>query len=164
MNKSPNSNYKIRFNDCDLFGHLNNSRYLDYFINAREDHLKEYYNLDLTVYYKNDLAWLVGSHEIVYLRPAIYNEVVTIQSTLLSADNEFLHLETMMMNEKKNHLKAIMRTKLIPVNTKTGKKEQHRPEFIEWAKSVENTEISNQENLQDRIKHLLSDFKAKQIL
>lgn len=143
MNKNPNSKYTIRFNDCDLFGHLNNSRYLDYFINAREDHLKEYYSLDLTMYYKNDLAWLVGSHEIVYLRPAIYNEVVTIQSTLLFADNEFLHLETIMMNEKKNHLKAIMRTKLIPVNTKTGKKEQHQQEFMEWAKTVENTEINN---------------------
>lgn len=164
MNKNPNSDYKIRFNDCDLFGHLNNSRYLDYFINAREDHLKEYYNLDLTVYYKNNLAWLVGSHEIVYLRPAIYNEVVTIQSTLLFADNEFLHLETIMMNEKQNHLKAIMRTKLIPVNTKTGKKEQHQPAFMEWAKTIENTAINNEENLQDRIKHLLSDFKAKQVV
>ena len=164
MNREPNSKYKIRFNDCDLFGHLNNSRYLDYFINAREDHLKEHYNLDLTAYYKNDLAWLVGSHEIVYLRPAIYNEVVTIQSALLFADNEFLHLETIMMNEKQSHLKAIMRTKLIPVNTKTGKKEQHQPEFMEWAKAVENTEINSYKNLQIRIKHLLSELKAKQTL
>ena len=45
MNKNPNLDYKIRFNDGDLFGHLNNSRYLDYFINAREDHLKEYITL-----------------------------------------------------------------------------------------------------------------------
>lgn len=162
MNKNPDSKYTIRFNDCDLFGHLNNSRYLDYFINAREDHLKEHYNLDLTVYYQNNVGWLVGSHEIVYLRPAIYNEVVTIQSALLFAHSEFIHLETIMMNEKKNHLKAIMRTKLIPVNTKTGKKEQHQQEFMEWAKTVENTEINNQENLQDRIKQLLSDFKTKQ--
>ena len=29
-----------RFSDCDPFGHLNNARYIDYFINAREDHLR----------------------------------------------------------------------------------------------------------------------------
>ena len=46
MNKHPNSIYKIRFNDCDMFGHLNNARYIDYLINARQDHLKDEYNFD----------------------------------------------------------------------------------------------------------------------
>ncbi len=45
--KEPVSNVVIRFQDCDPFGHLNNARYIDYFINAREGHLVEYYNLDI---------------------------------------------------------------------------------------------------------------------
>ena len=45
--KEPTSSVIIRFQDCDPFGHLNNARYLDYFINAREDHLAEYYDLDI---------------------------------------------------------------------------------------------------------------------
>lgn len=162
MNKNPNSEYKIRFKDCDLFGHLNNSSYLDYFINAREDHLKDHYSLNLTEYYKNDFAWLIGGHEIAYLRPAVYDEVVTIQSSLLYVDDNSLHIEILMMNQKQTHLKAIVRSKLIAVNTKTGRKEQHKPEFMQWAKTVENTEVGNQGTMQDRIKQLLSDFKAKQ--
>jgi acyl-CoA thioester hydrolase len=164
MNKNPNSVYTVRFNDCDLFGHLNNARYIDYFLNAREDHLKEYHNLNLSEYYKKDIAWLVGGHEIAYLRPALYNEVITIQSTLLIADNEFLLVETQMMNEKQNHLKAIMRTKLVPINTRTGRKEQHQPEFMEWAKTIENTEVDKQFNLQQRIKKLIIDFKSKEMV
>lgn len=162
MNKNPNSEYKIRFNDCDMFGHLNNSRYLDYFINAREDHLKEHYNLNLTEYYNNDFAWLIAGHEIAYLRSAVYDEVVTIQSTLLHVDDNSLHIEIVMMDQKQNHLKAIMRSKLIPVNTKTGRKEKHKPEFMQWAKTVENTEVGNQENFQNRIMQLITGFKAKQ--
>ena len=161
MNKNTTSVYKIRFNDCDMFGHLNNSRYLDYLINAREDHLKDEYSFDFTEYYKNDLAWVIGSHEIDYLRPALYNEMVTIQSTLLFVDNELLHVETIMMNEKQNQLKAIMRTKLVPVNIKTGRKVQHNPEFMNWAKTLENTEVNHQGNLQDRIKELLPVLKMK---
>lgn len=164
MNKNPDSTYKIRFNDCDMFGHLNNSRYLDYLINAREDHLKDYYSFDFTEYYKNDLAWVIGSHEIVYLRPALYNEIVTIQSTLLSVDNELLHIETIMMNEKKNHLKAIMRSKLIPINIKTGRKVQHNPEFMSWAKTLENTEIDTQINLQDRMNQLHTELKERKTI
>lgn len=35
MNKNPNSVYTVRFNDCDLFGHLNNARYIDYFFECQ---------------------------------------------------------------------------------------------------------------------------------
>lgn len=159
MNKTPKSNYKIRFNDCDMFGHLNNSRYLDYLINAREDHLKDEYNFDINYYYKNDLAWVIGTHEIAYIRPAVYNEIVSIQSTLLQVDSELLHVETIMMNEKQDHLKAIMRSKLIPINIKTGRKEQHNPEFLEWARTLVTDAIETQTNIQDRIKQLLTGFK-----
>jgi YbgC/YbaW family acyl-CoA thioester hydrolase len=160
MNKNPNSVYKIRFCDCDMFGHLNNSRYLDYLIDAREDHLKDQHDFDFNKYYKNDLAWVITGHEIAYLRPAVYNEMVTIQSTLLCIEEEFLQVETMMMNQEKTHLKAIMRSKLVPINIKTGKKERHQVEFMEWAKQLENDEVRNDGNLQDRIKQLLTAFKA----
>ena len=29
----------VRFQDCDPFGHLNNARYIDYFLNARQDQI-----------------------------------------------------------------------------------------------------------------------------
>ena len=90
MNKEPQSIYTVRFSDCDLFGHLNNARYLDYFLNAREDHLKSYYQLDLATYYLKGIGWLVGSHEINYLKPAKYNEEVTIKSSLIKANDQYL--------------------------------------------------------------------------
>lgn len=155
MNITPNSVYTIRFNDCDLFGHLNNARYIDYFLNAREDHLKQYHDLNLAEFYKNDIAWLVGGHEIAYLRPAMYNEIVTIQSTLLRADAECLWVETQMKNETETHLKAIMRTKFVPINTKTGRKSPHENSFLTWAKTIENTSIGPYDTLQERIRQLL---------
>lgn len=164
MNKIPISVYKIRFSDCDMFGHLNNSRYLDYLINAREDHLKDEYNLDFAEYYKNDLGWVIGSHEISYLRPALYNEMVAIQSTLLFVDSELLHVETVMMNEKQNQLKAIMRTKLIPINIKTGRKVQHNSEFMNWAKTLENNEINKLSNLQERMNQLNTELKERKTI
>jgi hypothetical protein len=41
------SQMKVRFPDCDPFNHLNNSKYIDYIINAREDQLLKYYNFDV---------------------------------------------------------------------------------------------------------------------
>jgi len=155
MTTTPTSVYTVRFSDCDLFGHLNNARYIDYFLNAREDHLKHYHALNLEEFYQNNLAWVVGGHEIAYLRPAVYNEIVTIQSALLKADAEFLLVETQMKNENQTHLKAIMRTRFVPINTKTGRKIPHESSFMEWAKTIENKEIVHYNTLQERIKQLL---------
>ena len=160
MTKTPHSVHKIRFSDCDPFGHLNNARYLDYFLDAREEHLKHAYDFNLTAHYTNGLAWVIGSHEIVYIRPAVYNEQVRITSTLLQAENDSLHVEMLMMNEQQDQLKAVIRTTFIPINTKTGKRDQHPADLLEWAKTIENAEPGMQTNLQDRIKTLLGELKA----
>lgn len=162
MNKNPSSIYKVRFSDCDLFGHLNNARYIDYFMNAREDHLKDAYNLVLTDYYQKGISWVVTSHEIAYLRSALYDEMVTIESSLLLAEFNNLYVELIMMDENKSHLKAIMRTTFTPINPKTGRKESHNSEFMEWAKSIENTETGIKKNLQERIKELRYLQKEKE--
>lgn len=161
INKEPHSLDKIRFSDCDMFGHLNNARYLDYMINAREDHLKQFYNFDFMEYYRNDLAWVISSHEIVYIRPAVYNEMVLIRSMLLAANMDSLLIETIMMNEKQDHVKAVMRSKLVPINIKTGKKEQHQPAFMDWANELVNTEVDAHEMLQDRVKNLLAACRER---
>ncbi|WP_298221697.1 acyl-CoA thioesterase [Flavobacterium sp.] len=162
INKTPNSVYKIRFSDCDLLGHLNNARYIDYFMNAREDHLKEHYKLSLVEYYQKGLAWVVTGHEIAYLRASVYDEMVTIETSLLSAEPDELCVELIMMNETKTHLKAIMRTLFTPINPKTAKREPHTPEFMEWAKSIENTAVDKHKSLQDRIKELRPILKERE--
>ncbi|MEM8567925.1 MAG: thioesterase family protein, partial [Bacteroidota bacterium] len=44
--KTLESIHTIRFPDCDPFNHLNNARYIDYFINAREDHELQHFNFN----------------------------------------------------------------------------------------------------------------------
>ncbi len=46
LDNNPSTRYKIRFIDCDPLGHLTNSRYIDYMLNAREDHVNEFYGID----------------------------------------------------------------------------------------------------------------------
>ncbi len=160
MNKEPQSNYTVRFSDCDLFGHLNNARYLDYFLNAREDHLKDYYQLDLVTFYQQGIGWVVGSHEINYLKPAKYNEKVTIKSSLIRANDQYLLVELQMMNAEHTEVKAIMWTRFIPVSVKTGKRENHPSEFMEFARSIELENNYAEGNFKDRIVALLKEKRT----
>jgi YbgC/YbaW family acyl-CoA thioester hydrolase len=124
--------YTVRFSDCDPFRHLNNARYIDYFLNAREDHLKDHYNMDLAEFYRKGLGWVILNHEIIYLRPASFNEKICIKTALLDAGPEHLQLEALMLDEKQRQLKSIMHTRFIPINLATGKKEPHAADFMEF--------------------------------
>lgn len=135
MEKTPVSFYIVRFNDCDPLGHLNNSRYLDYFLNAREDHLREVYGIDLREWAQRGDGFVVHSHEIRYLRPALYNESVTIQSALIAAGDSWLLVE-MLMFDQERQLKAILWTRFTHVNPQTGRKEALSAELAEFVRQA----------------------------
>lgn len=136
MQQQPQSFYTIRFPDCDPFGHLNNSRYLDYFLNAREDHLRDFYEFRLDDFYKKGAGWMVVGHNIRYLRPAMYNETVCIRSQLIDAGESHLLVELTMWDQPENTCKAICWTQFVPVSLRTGKRDKHDAGFFEFAKSL----------------------------
>lgn len=163
MNQHLESFYTVRFNDCDPFRHLNNARYIDYFLNAREDHLRDYYQFDLASVYKKGMGWVVMQHDITYLRPASFNEKVCIRTGLLDAGNEHLLVEMLMMNENQSQLKALMHTTFIPVSLSTGKREPHTTEFMEFISDKELRGINKETvSAKERIEHWQKIIKPGQ--
>lgn len=155
--------YTIRFNDCDPFNHLNNSRYFDYMLNAREDHIKEFYGMSLADFYRKDFGWVVGSHEIIYLYPAVYNERICITSSLIEITPEDLLLEMMMTNNESTHLKAVLWTKFVGVNTKTQRREDHPADFFAFAQTVVDHSIDAKKGLQERVNAIKKRMRAEKI-
>lgn len=147
--------YKVRFSDCDSFKHLHNSAYIDYMLNAREDHLKAFHQIDMTELYKKGSGWMVNKHEIVYLSPANYNEKVCIQSDLVKITDDSLLVEMLMWDETRKQLKAILYTKFIHIDLQTGKRANHGNWFIALAKPLERSELQKFTTLNERISDLL---------
>ena len=131
--KTWESQYLIRFPDCDPFNHLNNSRYLDYFINAREDHLLRYHQFNIYEYAKEKgISWVVSKNQIIYLRPALLMETVTIQTSLLRMDNREILVEMSMWNRDKSVMKAFLWTQFVHFNLITQRREVHSAELMAW--------------------------------
>ena len=147
------SKTKIRFQDCDPLNHLNNSKYLDYLINAREDQLIEHYGLNIfDNAKKTGTTWVVGAHQIAYLRPALVMETVTIDSQLLKYDKKQLQVEIRMWNEDKSILKSVMWSSFIHFNIIKGKAHEHNSEFLNL---FENVALPVSENsFDERVKKL----------
>lgn len=111
---------------CDPFNHLGNTRYLDYFINAREDHVLHSYGFDIYDYAsKTGESWVVAQNQIAYLSPARAMEKVFIRSSILEWNSSDVLVEMQMWNETCSRIKALLWTRYVHVNLRTQKRATH---------------------------------------
>ena len=122
---------KVRFHDCDPFNHLNNSRYIDYMIAAREDQLLTAYGFDVyELARKRQLSWVVAHTEIAYNAPAQLMEQLVIETRLLQYSNRSLLVESIMWDQHKQQLKSLMWARLVHYNLAAQASAQHNEELM----------------------------------
>lgn len=129
--KEPVALYTIRFSDCDPFSHLNNAAYVNYFMNAREDHLVDTYGIQLKDYAAKGLGWVVTQHQIAYLKPAFVAEKVNIHSRVLEFSNNQIKVEMWMTDEHQKKVKSFLWSIFTHIDLKTGRRAEHDPQMME---------------------------------
>ncbi|WP_242927267.1 acyl-CoA thioesterase [Pontibacter vulgaris] len=148
----------IRFEDCDPFGHLNNGRYIDYYLNAREDQLRDNYNLDIYAHSKNTgQAWVVASNQIAYLREVNFMETVTIKTSLRWYTDTDLLMEGQMTDIKTGAIKSVIWTRFTYIDIRKGGKAQH-PDYLKqvFSEVALDGEGKVDAYFEDRVKELRS--------
>jgi thioesterase-3 len=129
------SEARIRFQDCDPFQHLNNARYIDYFLNARGDQIWKNYKID--IYGSQGFSWVVGSNQIAYFKPALLNEKIYIETQVIEFSARIIKVEMRMYAAKDNSLKALLWVDSIPINLQTMRLDAHSPQLMEvFSKAV----------------------------
>ncbi|RPE08971.1 acyl-CoA thioesterase [Chitinophaga lutea] len=136
MTKEPVSQYIIRFNDCDPFSHLNNASYINYFMNAREDHLVDAYGIQLKDYAVKGLGWVVTEHQIAYLKPALVAEKVQIFSRVLDFSSSYIRVEMWMTDDEKKKVKSVLWSTFTHIDLKTGRRAEHDPQMMELLEQI----------------------------
>lgn len=150
----------IRFQDCDPYRHLNNIKYIEYFINAREDQILREYKLDIYQLAKEKLVgWVVGEHQISYISPALLMEKVVFQTRVIDFTEKTLKLECVMLDEHKKVLKCLLWSTLVHINLKTSFSEKHSTELMNLFSNV--VLPLDENHFSERILSLKNLYKAK---
>ena len=76
---------KVRGYHLDLYGHVNNARYLEFLEEARWGYFEDTIGLDRFV--ASGLAFVVVNININYRRPAYMNETIQVQTWVKSVSN-----------------------------------------------------------------------------
>jgi len=158
MLKKLSSSALIRFQDCDPLNHLNNAKYLDYFINAREDQVLKAYDIDIFRHMKQTgKSWVVRSNQISYVRPARVMEEVTIHSQLIDFSEHNLSVEMTMWDKKETHIKSIFWVKFTYFDISTQKSAVHESNLLDIFKHVVNP--IEDHFFEDRVTSILKALK-----
>jgi YbgC/YbaW family acyl-CoA thioester hydrolase len=132
LKKILESKTRIHYQDCDPFNHLNNSRYIDYMMEARTEQLLANYDFNMADFaYKDKIGWVAVQNQISYLYPASWMEIVTIESRLIQFSDWSVTVEALMWDEHKTTLKSVLWSKLVHFNIKTQKSHQHSDALME---------------------------------
>ena len=131
LDRYPESHTRIRFQDCDPFGHLNNGRYLDYFINAREEHLREFYGLDIYEGRFRERNWVVRSSMLSHLSPARNNQTVLLRTKMLNFSRSSIVVEAVMLTEDGKRLLATGWADFRYFDVRSGRPARHEPDLMQ---------------------------------
>lgn len=126
MQKEISNLARIRFSDCDPIGHLNNVKYLDYMLNAREDHVESGYGFTYEEYTrKTGCTWITIQNEIAYLKEVRYNAKVIISSKTIEISDRVSKVEILMKSEDGKTIHSVLWMTVIYFNMKTRKSDVH---------------------------------------
>ena len=157
LKKELESTAFIAFTDCDPFRHLNNARYIDYFLTAREQQLLEAYHFSLADWGAKGRGWFIKQNLVAYLKPANYAETVLMVSRIIAFNDFDLHLEMVMWDKMKKGLKSVLWSRFSHIDLKEGRRLEHSKELKELFSSVcyneKDIELQNFDRRVEQIKN-----------
>lgn len=120
MNDIFQSTVKVRFADCDPLGHLNNVKYLEYMLNAREDHVEANHGFTYEQYTaKTGCTWVAIENQISYLKELRYNSSVNITSRIIETTDRISKVEMTMHEVESGQVNAVFWMTVIHFDLKT---------------------------------------------
>lgn len=160
MEKEISTVVKVRFSDCDPIGHLNNVKYLEYMLNAREDHVEDFYGFTYEEYTrKTGCTWIAIQNEIAYLKEVRYNSKVVISSKTIEVSDRISKVEILMKSEDEQTIFAVLWITVIYFNMKTRKSEVQPQETKDLFRKFLVT--LDQKDFQSRTEYLRRQNKLK---
>lgn len=123
----------VRFQDCDPLMHLNNSKYFEYFFNAREDQVAKLYGFSFEAMFRElKTSWVIYQHQIAYVRPALISEWTRITSRVIYYNEDTMVTEYFMTNDHRTELKTMLWTTSKHISIVTGKRVPHNHEVMDY--------------------------------
>lgn len=118
---------QMRFNDIDIFGHLNNSVYLQFMDLGKAEYFRQFMpggRLDA-----ESLGLVIANVNIDFVAPALLNESLEVLTAVASIGCKSLVLDQRVVESGTDAVKAVAKVTMVCYNPKTGATEAISPDW-----------------------------------
>ena len=113
--------FSTLFNDLDMYGHLNSSRYLDYLTTSRFSFPMTSFGLEESFFLKKDLGFFVKAYKIHFVRPIMGLREFGVRSWMLETDGCNILLEVEFFCPVKETIFSVGKLNICAVSIKNGR-------------------------------------------
>jgi acyl-CoA thioester hydrolase len=132
----------------------------DYFMNAREDQLKQFYGFQIfEMAQQTNQSWVVSKNQIAYAAPATMQEQVIIRTQLIHITDNVLVVEGIMLDQAGRRLKAAAWIEFTFINLQTGRSVAHPADFMDAFTPVAVADIFTPDGFNRRVDELKARFR-----
>jgi len=153
--------YKVRFNDCDPMGHLNNGKYIDYFVNGMEDFLFKKFRINLAEELSRGIGWVVRDHRILYLNPVKHHQTVFIKVEFVQIKEKEFEVEMQMYSSNSNRIHALIRSTFSCFNIEKKCRIPHPEKVFFSISSTVNPDLLFYQTLSERFKSIRAQKNSR---
>lgn len=122
LNKVLTSTERVQFSHVDPYGHLNTSRYVEYFLNHRIHAAEEQLQcLTMDLVKELSVGFVVQEMSTRFLLPCFQGETLEIASWVSQKSSHGFTLSVIMSSMKNHKAKACGRIQFVSVDMKTGR-------------------------------------------
>ena len=82
------TNYRVRPDDIDMFQHVHNSRYFDYVMAARYDHMNQFYGMSMEEFITQGYGWVVRTAHVEYKRAMVMGQEFMVETGIVSINSK----------------------------------------------------------------------------
>lgn len=122
LNKVLISNERVHFSHVDPYGHLNTSKYVEFFLNHRIHAAEEQLHcFTMDIVKELSIGFVVQDINVRFVSPSFQGEVLEIASWVNSTSEYGFTLNMIIASEAKRKTKAIAKVQFVSVDMKTGR-------------------------------------------
>lgn len=125
------TSYRVRPDDIDMFQHVHNSRYFDYVMAARYDHMELFYGMAMEEFMSSGYGWVVRTAHIDYKRALVMGQEFSVETGIESINSKGCRVTFEIKMAKNNKIACDGWFDFILIDIKTGRSRHVTQEMID---------------------------------
>ncbi|MCJ8209509.1 acyl-CoA thioesterase [Mucilaginibacter sp. RS28] len=113
--------YRVRPDDIDMFQHVHSSKYMDYVMAARYEHMEDFYGMGMEKFLELGFGWVVRKVHLDYKRPLIMGDYFLVRTAIETISEKGCRVIFTITNKSTGKVSCDGWFDYVMIDIKTGK-------------------------------------------